>query len=214
MLTKYYKGIEKFCFRDTRNADAALDITQEAYARVLAMQAAGKIIHSPSRLLRAIARNLIVDRRRQGAADSNFFRPEEPEESPEAVDEAKEARGRVHEIEEIPAPAHLQPEAVYAANEAVDAYSKAIASLPPHCREAFRLHVTEGFSDGEIARSLGISVSMVEKYLIRGRAVCKACRQALESGGRRRRTEDGAAAARPLESGIRKREDPVLYTDD
>ena len=158
MLTKYYKSIESLCLSDIRNPDAALDITQEVYARVLAMQAAGEIIRSPSRLLHTIARNLIVDRYRQGETEA---REEYPDDDP--------------------APAHFQPEAVYEAKETLDAYTRAIASLPSHCREAFVLHAAGGFTDGEIAKRMGISVSMVEKYLIRGRAVCKAYRMTLES---------------------------------
>jgi RNA polymerase sigma-70 factor (ECF subfamily) len=84
---------------------------------------------------------------------------------------------RAHDL----VPAHLQPEAVYATREVFRAYATAIAALPPRCREAFCLHVFGELSNGEIARRMNISVSMVEKHLIRGKAACRACRVNLES---------------------------------
>ncbi|MDR2451007.1 MAG: sigma-70 family RNA polymerase sigma factor [Candidatus Accumulibacter sp.] len=79
------------------------------------------------------------------------------------------------------APAHLQPEAVHAAKEIFQVYRRAIDTLPPRCREAFALHVFEELSNAEIASRMGVSLSMIEKYLARGKATCKLCRARLES---------------------------------
>ena len=160
MLTKYYRGLEFSCLQDTGNPDVARDITQEAYARVLTMMAAGESIRNPFLLLHKIARNLVVDRYRHGETGGDFFGQEMLEKHPQ---------GRVS--------AQTQPEAVYETREILAACAKVIAALPPRCREAFKLHVFEGASNIDIARRMGISVSMVEKYLMRGRAACDACRK-------------------------------------
>ncbi|MDR1660973.1 MAG: RNA polymerase sigma factor [Azoarcus sp.] len=86
--------------------------------------------------------------------------------------------------EEFPygfASAHLEPEAVYAAKEIFQIYSRVIETLPPRCREAFGLHVFEELSNAEIALHMGVSLSMVEKYLARGKATCRRYRARLES---------------------------------
>lgn len=80
-----------------------------------------------------------------------------------------------------PASAHLQLEAVYAAKETLRIYSRVIESLPPRCREAFDLHVFEELPNAEIASRMGVSPSMVEKYLARGKAACRRHRARLES---------------------------------
>ena len=53
------------------------------------------------------------------------------------------------------------------AREELAVIARALADLPPRCREAFRLSREEGLSNIEIAQRLGISDRMVRRYLIR-----------------------------------------------
>ncbi|MBB6011774.1 sigma-70 family RNA polymerase sigma factor [Aquamicrobium lusatiense] len=46
--------------------------------------------------------------------------------------------------------------------------------LPPACRKAFIMNKFEGYSHPEIASRLGISVSMVEKHVVRALLHCRA----------------------------------------
>jgi len=81
-----------------------------------------------------------------------------------------------------------------------DELMAAIASLPERCREVFVLCKIEGFSHREIAEKLEISVSTVEKHLVKGLKLCRSVllpvavqRDAAE--------EDDSPAARPAVTG-------------
>ena len=54
-----------------------------------------------------------------------------------------------------------------------DELMASIASLPDRCREVFVLCKIEGFSHREIAEKLDISVSTVEKHLVKGLKLCR-----------------------------------------
>ncbi|MGJ7542058.1 RNA polymerase sigma factor [Variovorax sp. LT1R16] len=163
MLARYYRDLLIFCWRKTGSRDTAADLAQESFARVLAMQQTGQTIQHPAALLQRIATNAKVDMDRRAA-----------------VRQADDLDG-LDEGSQPTASQHTQPEEAYASKEAVQAYLEAIASLPPRCREAFSLHVFDDISKQEIANRMGVSLSMIKQYITRGKAVCAARRQALES---------------------------------
>ena len=51
-------------------------------------------------------------------------------------------------------------------------FERALATLPPRCRNVFVLRKIFGFSQKEIARRMNISVSTVEKHIINGIQRC------------------------------------------
>lgn len=122
----------------------AEDVIQDAYLRVL-RYSAEHVVESEERLLFSAARNLAVDNRRRrkvrerNAADCAVLAVED---SP-ASDEVVEARQRLKRVE------------------------AAIGLLPPRCREIFLMHRIDGLSYSQIAKSVGISVSAVEKHIAR-----------------------------------------------
>jgi len=122
----------------------AEDVIQEAYLRVL-RYSAEHVVESEERLLFSAARNLAVDdsRRRKvrerKVADCAVLAAEDSPPTDEVVD----ARQRLKHVE------------------------TAIALLPVRCREIFLMHRIDGMSYSEIARSVGISVSAVEKHIAR-----------------------------------------------
>lgn len=59
-----------------------------------------------------------------------------------------------------------------AADQTMGLRCEAMAALTPHCRRVYMLRKVHGMSQKEIASSLGIAVSTVEKHLIKGAAEC------------------------------------------
>lgn len=161
VLDRYYRELLNFLTRQVNDRDAAADLAQESYARVLAVQHSGQAVMDPRALLYRTARNLVVDEHRR------------------ALVRRHEDLDGLAEQEHPLAPAHLQPEEALASLQVVRAYIAAIEALPPRSREAFLLNVFDDCSHREIAQRMGISVSMVEKHIVRGMLACKQCERAL-----------------------------------
>jgi len=164
LLERYHRELLNFLARQVSDRDAAADLVQESYARVLAVQHAGRPIVDLRALLFRTAHNLLIDRHRRSAVRRH-----------EDID----AMG---EHEQPPAPAHLQPDEALAAMQVVRAYVATIDALPPRCREAFVLHVFDGLTHAQIGRHMNISASMVEKHIVRAMVACKLCARQLREG--------------------------------
>ena len=155
MLERFYRELLNFLHRQVGDRDAAADLAQESYARVLAAQRTGPPVLDGRALLYRTARNLVIDQHRRSDVRRH-----------DSLDEVDAA-------DEPPAPQHLQPEEALVRQQTVHGYVQVIENLPPRCREAFVLHVIDGLPQGEIAARMGISVSMVEKHVVRGTLACK-----------------------------------------
>jgi len=143
-----------------RDPHAAADVVQESYARVLAVRNSGQAMPEPRALLYQTARRLIIDRHRR-----------------QAVRRHDDIDG-IDELDQNAAPAHLEPESVYAQEQHARAIVAAIEALPPRCREAFVLNRFHGLSHQEVAERMGISKNMVAQHIIRAMLACKACEDA------------------------------------
>lgn len=161
MLERYYHELLNFLNRQVNDRDTAADLAQESFARVLAVQHAGRAVLDVRALLYRTARNLVIDQHRR----AELRRHDDLDAIPEDL--------------HPPAPRHLQPEDALASQQAVRTYAAAIEALPPRCREAFVLHVFDELSHAQVAQRMGISVSMVEKHVVRGMVACKACARKL-----------------------------------
>jgi len=162
VIARYYRDLLNFCVRKVRDRDTAADLAQESYARVLAMQQSGQVIAAPAALLRQVALNAKIDMdRRAGVRRHDDI---------DALDEADQPAG----------PRHLQPEEAYAASQAMHAYIEVIEALSPRCREAFAMYLFDDLSNREIATRMGVSASMVDQYIKRGKLACAARREALD----------------------------------
>lgn len=134
------------------NRDDAQDIAHDAYLKTFAAMAA-RTARKPDAVLFTAARNLAYSDRTRRA---NRLRPLDPklleehsDPTPSGSDAASdtEMRGLLRE-----------------------AYKR----LPVGCREALNLRYYEGLKVPEIAERMGISISGVEKYLIRGLKLLRA----------------------------------------
>lgn len=164
MLTRYYRDLLNFCLRNARDRETAADLAQESYARVLSMQRAGQVIAEPGALLRQVALRAKIDLDRRAAIRQH--------DDIDALDESLQPAS----------PAHLQPDAAYASSQAVEAYLDTIEALPPRCREAFCMYLFDELPNQEIAERMGVSISMVNQYISRGKLACAARRKALDAG--------------------------------
>lgn len=68
------------------------------------------------------------------------------------------------------------------ADESLGIYCEAVAALPEKCRQVFLLRKVHGLTHREIAERMSLSISSVEKYLLRGVLACQAFIQARERG--------------------------------
>ncbi|KQP16111.1 sigma-70 family RNA polymerase sigma factor [Pseudorhodoferax sp. Leaf265] len=166
MLERYHRELLNFLARQVSDRDAAADLAQESYVRVLAVQHAGRSIVDVRALLYRTAHNLLIDRHRRASVRRH--------EDLDTVPEHAQPR----------APAHLQPDEALAAMQVVRAYVAAIEALAPRCREAFVLHVFDGLSHAQVGQRMGISASMVEKHIVRAMVACKLCARQLHQGRR------------------------------
>jgi RNA polymerase sigma factor (sigma-70 family) len=76
--------------------------------------------------------------------------------------------------EEVQAPVAPTPTAEEAliADEQERAYAGALASLPPRCRQVIELRTVQELSFKQMSDSLGLSISTLEKHLVRGKRAC------------------------------------------
>lgn len=168
VVTRYYRELLRFLQGAARDRETAADIAQESYARLLAVQQAGETVAEPRALLYRTARNLLIDQhRRAEVRGAQFF--------PESEDAAQA-------MECVAGPQALEPEAAAMSAQSVNALLTAIGALPLRCREAFMLHKFDGLSQAEVARQMGISVTMVERHIKLALQACRACQDRLQGG--------------------------------
>lgn len=137
----------------TRKGGAAEDVEDVVQEAFLRFHRAGHQLGSPDArpLLFVIARNLQRDRWKAGGREAR----RRMDEDVHTLDEGP--RALASDIS--PADDRLIQRQNLAAAAAV------IRALPPRCRDAFLLHRFEALTYRQIAGRLGVSVSMVEKYI-------------------------------------------------
>ena len=123
----------------------AEEIVQEAFVRLLRLDEPDTHSYLRSYLQR-IASNIAIDRYRRSQI------------SPEiAANPDDETHLGVHQ---------LSPERIQQSQETLIELQKCLDKLPPKCRTAFTLYKIQGKSYGDIAQTMGISESMVRKYVL------------------------------------------------
>lgn len=127
------------------------------------MERTGQVVLAPRALLRQVATHLKIDMDRRASIRQH------------------EDLDSLEETAMLALPTHLQPEEAYATSQAIQAYIDAINALAPRCREAFSMYAFEGIPNKEIAERMGISLSMVNQYISRGKLACAACRDAMNA---------------------------------
>jgi RNA polymerase sigma factor (sigma-70 family) len=147
-----YQDLLRFLTRRTGDADRAADLAQDTYLK-LAVSPAGEEIRNPRAYVYRVAGNLAIDMlRRDGRVANDFIASEQAD----AVAD--------------PAPS---PEASAVGRERLRLVEAALDELPSNPRLALLMHRVEGKGFAEIARRLGVSESMVAKYIAQALRHCR-----------------------------------------
>ena len=132
--------------RRVREDHEVEDLVQDVFARVVARDSTEPVGNLGSYILRT-AMSVLADRSRRRAtrqADLHVV-----------LDTDR------HGDEE------LDPERILSGKEELNAATGALLALPERTRTVFILRRLEGYRHGDIARHLGISISAVEKHMVR-----------------------------------------------
>jgi len=135
--------------RSSYSAIEADDVVQEAYCRIASLERTDHIL-DPRQYLFSVARNIVLEQLRR----SRVVRIE-------AVSNFADLEAS------LPADG-ISPERVLAGRLALRRVEELISALPDRTRRIIRLRKIEGYSQGEIAARLGLSISVVENELTRG----------------------------------------------
>lgn len=159
-----YEQLLRFLTRKLNgDSDRAADVVQDTYLRLAKTPDSDDQIDNPRAYIYRVAGNLAIDQirsdRRQNAHQDNDL-----------------GDTGVADISD-PKPG---PENIFLSREQITLLDQALNELPANARAALLMFRVEGLSHNEIAEKLGVSNSMVAKYI--GRAL-KHCRDALLAGG-------------------------------
>lgn len=142
---EHYDDLLKFLTRRMSDRQRAADVAQETYLKLLKVDPRTVEVHNDRGFIFRVAGNLAIDTlRREQRLAANLA---DGQEHAEAVD---------------PAPA---PEAVLLAKERLAVLDEALAQLSDNARQALLLNRLEGLTQAQIALRLGVSESMVAKYI-------------------------------------------------
>jgi RNA polymerase sigma factor (sigma-70 family) len=129
----------------------ALEVAQEAYVRLLSLDEPGAVSYLRAFLFKTAA-NIAIDRRRR---IQNF--------------DKRAARQLFTELTE-----NRTPERQLSGEQSLRHLGTLIESMPPKCRESFVMNQILGLDAATIAHRLGITDSMVRKYVVRALLHCRA----------------------------------------
>ncbi len=131
--------------------DRATDIAHEAYLRVIRYQqpetGSERVVEHARAFLYRVAKNVLADEQRR-----DKVRHAEAHVSVEKIEIADQGPGQDRILE---------------ARDELGAVEAAAWALPSRCREVFFLSRFEEMSHAEVAKKLGISISMVEQHMMR-----------------------------------------------
>jgi RNA polymerase sigma-70 factor (ECF subfamily) len=145
---RYRSSLVRYFLRHLGSREDAEDLTQEVFVR-FAQQKSEQPISNVEAYLFRIAANLLRDRFRRNRThhvQSHF-----------PIDECMS-----EQLGEAPS-----EERVYEEQEQLRAFLQALKELPPRCRAVFLLQRYEGMSYSAVAQRLGVSVSAVEKHMMK-----------------------------------------------
>jgi len=137
----------RFLLRRTAQREDAADLLQETFLRLVRMAAVETLPISPEAYLQRIASNLLRDRARRRIIRSDDLHVPLDD---QILPDCRPGPGTVLEMQDL-----------------VNQYEAALAKLRPKTREIFLLHRRDGLTYAQIAAEAGLSVSGVEKHMMK-----------------------------------------------
>lgn len=156
----HYADLLRFLSRRMGDSQRAADVAQDTWLR-LADQDDDDAVRDPRAYLFRVAGNLAIDNLRRES------RLAELHEGEAVLDELCDPRAT--------------PESRLLAQEHLARLDVALAQLPPKVRQALLLNRLDGLSYAQIATRLGVSESMVGKYLVQAMRHCRDWRSEQEA---------------------------------
>jgi RNA polymerase sigma-70 factor (ECF subfamily) len=145
LFAQHARAVKRYLFGIIPKLEVAEDLTQEAFVRL--QSSARNHLESPRGFLFRTAHNLALDHLR------------------------RDRRVPIDELDDITtaslADAGPSPEEQVAARQELAIMRAIILELPPKCRQVFLLVRLEGLSHRDVAAEMGMSQTMVRKYLAR-----------------------------------------------
>jgi RNA polymerase sigma-70 factor (ECF subfamily) len=166
LFRNHGKDLRHFLRRRLACSDAAADLAQEAFLRLMRSADAPNALDARAYLFRTAA-NLAID----------YQRNRRHHVTGEGADAA---------LADIADP-HPSPEKLALSREEWQVLLRAIADLPPRGRQVFLLHKEAGLSHAAISQRLGISRNTVVVHMMRALAHCRraiAAHRTLEAAGK------------------------------
>lgn len=141
--------LQKWLRRRLGDQEHAADIAQDTFVRLLISGRMPSLGDGRSHLAQ-IARHLVIDQWRRRRIEQAYL----------------------ERIAGLPEPESPSPETRALVIETLLQIDAMLAAMPARVREAFLLSQFEGLSYAEIAERLQVSVSSVQKYMLRAIAAC------------------------------------------
>lgn len=156
LFRQYQRDLGAFAYGRLHDREAASDLVQDTFVRYIAYAQSTKVApEAPRYFLWRIASNLILDLMRR-----------------------ERRRGRSVALDDAAALAIADPqpsaERRLAARQEYRVLKRALNDLPQNQRAALLWNRVEALTHAEIATRLGVSPSMVNKYIMRALAHCAA----------------------------------------
>jgi RNA polymerase sigma-70 factor (ECF subfamily) len=145
-----HEGFLRFLMYKCGSRDEAEDVLQEAFQKIIKKDDLNEM-ENPRAYLYKAAQNIIIDRYRKNKHKAKYI--------------SEEAAG-VDRSEPLSS-STIPPERQMAAKQDLDEIYHKLNELPVNCKDAFLMHREHHMKYSEIADKLGVSVSMIEKYIIR-----------------------------------------------
>jgi RNA polymerase sigma-70 factor (ECF subfamily) len=165
LLARYEKPIWSFLRRFVRDAEAAEDLLQEVFLRVVReKQQSGPAWKGEAKFstwLYTIARNLCIDRARRDAVRGSKSSPSPPR----SIDGQTDGDGETATLHDRIAAPGPSADAVVADREAARRIDRAVAELPDDQREVFLMREVMELPFAEIASVVGVSEPTVKSRM-------------------------------------------------